>query len=89
MAAPPAPLTSGVSRSYFWGDDVPAVVVAGPQGAVGDHDPAGFYPAEDHFRMTTVHTHGGLADLTWRRALAAAADSRPPVRRTFRPATSR
>jgi hypothetical protein len=31
----------------------------------GGHDPAGFYPAEDHFRMRTVYTHGGLADLTW------------------------
>jgi hypothetical protein len=47
------------------GDDVPAVVVAGPQGVYGDNDPAGFYPAEDHIRMRTVQTHGGLADLTW------------------------
>ena len=31
----------------------------------GDNDPAGFYPAEDHFRMRRVQTHGGLADLTW------------------------
>ena len=31
----------------------------------GDNDPAGFYPAEDHFRMRTVQTHGVLADLTW------------------------
>jgi len=37
----------------------------GRKGLYGDHDPAGFYPAEDHFRMRTVETHGGLADLTW------------------------
>jgi hypothetical protein len=37
----------------------------GRQGLYGDHDPAGFYPAEDHFRMRTVVAHGGLADLTW------------------------
>jgi len=37
----------------------------GRKGLYGDHDPAGFYPAEDHFRMRTVQTHGGLADLTW------------------------
>jgi hypothetical protein len=37
----------------------------GRKGLYGDNDPAGFYPAEDHFRMRTVQTHGGLADLTW------------------------
>lgn len=37
----------------------------GRKGLYGDTDPAGFYPAEDHFRMRTVQTHGGLADLTW------------------------
>jgi hypothetical protein len=37
----------------------------GRKGLYGDKDPAGFYPAEDHFRMRTVQTHGGLADLTW------------------------
>ena len=36
----------------------------GRKGLYGDNDPAGFYPAEDHFRMRTVQTHGGLADLT-------------------------
>ena len=37
----------------------------GRPGLYGDHDPAGFSPAEDHFPMHTVHTHGVLADLTW------------------------
>ena len=37
----------------------------GRKGLYGDHDPAGFYPAEDRFPMRTVQTHGGLADLTW------------------------
>jgi hypothetical protein len=37
----------------------------GRKGLYGDNDPAGFYPAEDHFRMRTVQTHGVLADLTW------------------------
>ena len=37
----------------------------GRKGLYGDNDPAGFYPAEDHFRMRTVQTHGALADLTW------------------------
>jgi hypothetical protein len=37
----------------------------GRKGLYGDNDPAGVYPAEDHFRMRTVQTHGGLADLTW------------------------
>ena len=37
----------------------------GRRGLYGDNDPAGFYPAEDHFRTRTVLTHGGLADLTW------------------------
>ena len=32
----------------------------GRKGLYGDND-----PAEDHFRMRTVQTHGGLADLTW------------------------
>jgi hypothetical protein len=44
---------------------LPAVVVEGPQGGcMGTNHPAGFYAAEDHFRMRTVQTHGGLADLT-------------------------
>jgi hypothetical protein len=37
----------------------------GRRGLYGDNDPAGFYPAEDHFQMRTVQVHGGLADLTW------------------------
>jgi hypothetical protein len=37
----------------------------GRKGLYGDNDPAGFYPAEDRFRMRTVFIHGGLADLTW------------------------
>jgi hypothetical protein len=37
----------------------------GCKGLYGDHDPAGFYPAEDHFQRRTVLTHGALADLTW------------------------
>jgi len=37
----------------------------GRKGLYGDNDPAGFYPAEDHFPMRTVKTHGALADLTW------------------------
>ena len=37
----------------------------GRNGLYGDNDPAGFYPAEDGFRMRTVFIHGGLADLTW------------------------
>ena len=37
----------------------------GRKGLYGDNDPAGFYPAEDHFPMPTVQTHGVLADLTW------------------------
>jgi len=37
----------------------------GRKGLYGDHDPAGFYPAEDHFQRRTVLTHGALADLTW------------------------
>ena len=37
----------------------------GRKGLYGDNDPASFYPAEDHFRMRRVQTHGGLADLTW------------------------
>jgi hypothetical protein len=37
----------------------------GRKGLYGDNDPAGFYPAEDRFRMRTVQTHGVLADLTW------------------------
>ena len=37
----------------------------GRRGLYGDNDPAGFYPAEDHFRMRVVQTHGALADLTW------------------------
>jgi hypothetical protein len=37
----------------------------GRKGLYGDNDPAGFYPAEDRFRMRTVLIHGGLADLTW------------------------
>ena len=41
------------------------MVVAGRKGLYGANDPAGFYLAEDDFRMRTVQTHGGLADLTW------------------------
>ncbi len=37
----------------------------GRKGLYGDNDPAGYYPAEDHFPMRTVKTHGALADLTW------------------------
>ena len=37
----------------------------GRKGLYGDNDPVGFCPAEDHFRMRTVQTHGGLAGLTW------------------------
>ena len=37
----------------------------GRKGLYRDHDPAGIYPAEDHFRMRTVFTHGGLADPAW------------------------
>ncbi|BAK33569.1 hypothetical protein MLP_05550 [Microlunatus phosphovorus NM-1] len=37
----------------------------GRKGLYGDNDPAGFYPAEDHFPMRTVLIHGGFADLTW------------------------
>jgi hypothetical protein len=37
----------------------------GRKGLYGGNDPAGFYPAEDHFGMRTVYAHGGLADLTW------------------------
>ena len=48
------PASSG-RRCWWWGR----------KGLYGDNDPAGFYPAEDHFRMRTVQTHGGLADLTW------------------------
>src|SRR5215203_2327838 len=37
----------------------------GRKGLYGDHDPAGFHPAEDYFQSRTVVTHGALADLTW------------------------
>jgi len=37
----------------------------GRKGLYGDNDPAGFYPAEDHFPMRTVLAHGVFADLTW------------------------
>lgn len=37
----------------------------GRRGEYGDNDPAGFYPAEDHFPMRTVVAHGAVADLAW------------------------
>ena len=37
----------------------------GRKGLYGNSDPAGFYPAENHFPMRTVQIHGVFADLTW------------------------